>query len=376
MFYICKKKETKLGVRFGVMDTEDGVVEYYTPRALLEFATNFGISIEGVLVDKQTGKLRIKVLNPASFNTVSEEECSTKSKTLMPLHVGNSTNKFKLTAGNSESLCRKLKQVFSEVLESNFDVKLPDRNLDWLDDFDCVGFEKIPVGDNTFLSIYSNPATNGIVYSADGFGIDFVDSNGHVIYDNGNPRHIDSDVTEEGIKTTVDSLRKYLKELPSKKEYISYSDPRVLKFARMAKSVARKLIYSNVEARLTSIKNVATDVSYWGEHHIISNVFEYDYWFDVIEQTDATLCISENKLTTNIIDIGVKGFWLVLSYDGDKYSVTKVTSNNLSSPVVEEILRFISPFGYYILRSGDVLFEGTEKELNAWIAGFEVLGTP
>ena len=59
MYYICKKKENIMGVRFGIMDTEDGVVEYYSPRDIIEFVK--GLIESGhayAAANSKTGKYR------------------------------------------------------------------------------------------------------------------------------------------------------------------------------------------------------------------------------------------------------------------------------------------------------------------------------
>ena len=45
MFYVCKCVE--LAKKYGVVDTEDGVIEYYTPEELVQFHMS-GIRIDGV----------------------------------------------------------------------------------------------------------------------------------------------------------------------------------------------------------------------------------------------------------------------------------------------------------------------------------------
>ena len=51
MFYVCECVE--VGKKYGVMDTKDGVVEYYTPEKLINICLSRDIRIEGVSVDNE-----------------------------------------------------------------------------------------------------------------------------------------------------------------------------------------------------------------------------------------------------------------------------------------------------------------------------------
>lgn len=48
MFYICEEIKQKLGSLYGVMDTSDGVVEYYSARDLSLYINTFGVHISGM----------------------------------------------------------------------------------------------------------------------------------------------------------------------------------------------------------------------------------------------------------------------------------------------------------------------------------------
>lgn len=76
MFYICK--EGKDGT-FGVMDTRDGIVEYYTPKQIISIVFRMNIPIEGV-IRKSNGKVSIKVMQPSSFSEISEHSFDNKLK--------------------------------------------------------------------------------------------------------------------------------------------------------------------------------------------------------------------------------------------------------------------------------------------------------
>lgn len=48
MYYICAKRGDRFGVAYGVMDTKDGVVEFYSYRKVIKFVKDLGVHIEGV----------------------------------------------------------------------------------------------------------------------------------------------------------------------------------------------------------------------------------------------------------------------------------------------------------------------------------------
>lgn len=96
MFYICKKKEQSLGTIFGIMDTDDGVVEYYSPRDIIEFVRDRGIIIEGVQLNNQTGKWNFRVMKPTKFETTDTDSFSdeTSSKLINKKVITNNSSEF------------------------------------------------------------------------------------------------------------------------------------------------------------------------------------------------------------------------------------------------------------------------------------------
>lgn len=69
MFYVCKKSTDGT---FGVMNTEDGKVDYFTPKEIGKIITKMSIPIEGAsIVD---GKLRLTVKKPMQFADVETVE--------------------------------------------------------------------------------------------------------------------------------------------------------------------------------------------------------------------------------------------------------------------------------------------------------------
>lgn len=74
MFYICDKKEYSNKVEYGVKDTKDGVVEYYSPRDLVRFVKDIGVVINGVSKDISSNKWQVKVVQPSCFVELGADE--------------------------------------------------------------------------------------------------------------------------------------------------------------------------------------------------------------------------------------------------------------------------------------------------------------
>ena len=70
MYYICKKRENGT---YGIMDTKDGIVEYYHPSVIIDMVFVQGIEIQGVF-RTENGKIGISIFKPRDFETVSTEE--------------------------------------------------------------------------------------------------------------------------------------------------------------------------------------------------------------------------------------------------------------------------------------------------------------
>lgn len=170
MFYICKKKEQSLGVLYGVMDTEDGVVEYYSPRDIIHFVRNMNIAIEGVSFVAETGKWQFKTLKPTSFSATetssfSEDKQSTDKSSdndCSYIKIEYSEDLGALDSISSQSELDKIfkpwqKYLDNILLELGLCVNTP--YLDFLDGCDCVGYGKVTIPNtNLTISIYTNPA--------------------------------------------------------------------------------------------------------------------------------------------------------------------------------------------------------------------------
>lgn len=66
MFYVCDKK----GDKYGIMDSTDNIVEYYTAKEIVSIIKNYNIAIEGV--NTKDGKVSIKVANRLTILTEAE----------------------------------------------------------------------------------------------------------------------------------------------------------------------------------------------------------------------------------------------------------------------------------------------------------------
>lgn len=189
MFYVCKKREDG---KFGVMDTQDGVVEYYTPQDIIRFVTKLHVDIKGVH-HKDNGKFGISVLKPTNFQTVDTEVLDSSSGEIVssfdPMHYRmkyeNLSNKevTQLALGTFNKLC--------EVIQGITFKDYSKRSLDMLDGIDCLGFDEIPLKDDYTFSIYFNPDVQPNLIVSNGFGLD-VFKNGKMLDDG----HFDSSFSD------------------------------------------------------------------------------------------------------------------------------------------------------------------------------------
>lgn len=175
MYYICKKKEQSLGVLFGIMDTNDGVVEYYSPRDIIDFVKEQGLKIEGVQLNTETGKWNFKVLKPTAFveaetSSYSEDPKVVKDNTsVSEVSHKELKNAIEVTYpeswGNLDSLSEdKLDEIFKpwkallDAILYCLGIPQPEF-LDFIDGCDCVGYYKLAIPNTPyFMSIFTNPA--------------------------------------------------------------------------------------------------------------------------------------------------------------------------------------------------------------------------
>lgn len=171
MFFICKKRKDG---KFGVMDTVDGVVEYYTPNDIIKFTVKLHVEINGV-VKNANGKYTINVLEPREYNikSINDVDCDYNEKTpestdyrkrYLDLPMAEIVKLSKDLITNLDSVLCALTGMSSRSKEYSFTL---------LDGIDCVGFDEVPVFNTGYsVSVYSNPdcTEKGIV--SEGFGMD------------------------------------------------------------------------------------------------------------------------------------------------------------------------------------------------------------
>lgn len=195
MFYICSRNSED--GTFGIVDTEDGVIEYYSPKAIRLMISHLHLNIEGAKISD--GKLKIIIKKPTKFEdrgtydeTGSEiiglrkqiTSVDNIKRTGVPsefvgLYEGTLRSEFIDKLRKSAGLMiRVLEKISGKATFLSFDSILD------LDGWDCVGFENIPIKnhpDITF-SIYTNPEVsvidsgnghwNLVEVHSNGFGID------------------------------------------------------------------------------------------------------------------------------------------------------------------------------------------------------------
>ena len=188
MYYICKKRDDGT---FGIMDTTDGVVEYYNPREIGKMIKQFHLEIEGARIENNKVKLTVK--KPTKFEDKGTyDENGTEIPTLKETLRGTETSRLldmsAQIVNKAESSSPIVRSGFASsfdglyegTLRSEFIDKLQnsagfiiralnkviggisgvvfDDILD-LDGWDCVGFENIHVKNHPefTVSIYTNP---------------------------------------------------------------------------------------------------------------------------------------------------------------------------------------------------------------------------
>lgn len=186
MFYVCKKRDDGT---FGVMDTEDGVVDYFTPKELGRIVTKFKVDIDGVSV--ADGKIHLTVKRPLQFADVESTNVNIDTSGSSLLETGFASQ-FRGLEENTPypDFIEKYSDIAS-VLVKAVD-KLAGRitgltagSVVGLDGWDCIGFDYVVSSlDSAYaISVYANPQVtvakegNGyklIGVDASGFGCDIM----------------------------------------------------------------------------------------------------------------------------------------------------------------------------------------------------------
>lgn len=210
MFYICKKNSKDK--TYGVMDTEDGVVEYYTPKEIGRIISKLSIEIEGV--DIIGGKLHLTVKKPTNFEDM--ETTATDTELVDPFIKVGTPSSFDSIDEDDDAFWKDFNSRFldySRTLVKIMDM-LTGRNtglrassFEYLDGADCVGFELTTSSLNPRyrVSAYACPdikiretkdSCELLELIVNGFGVDIIDSkDGNVV-----------DHIECGVKTYVKDI--------------------------------------------------------------------------------------------------------------------------------------------------------------------------
>lgn len=186
MFLVSEKTSD----RIGILDTDDGVVDYFTPNELGRIVKKFGVTVEGLSIEghKITCKpADIKIGFMSEFGDLDsriefpdfERKCSSDLNTI--IQIAN--------------------RVAGKITGLTLD------NIDLLDGYDCVGIDTGHFKDVTGkykVSVYTNPEVsvidtgfgsyNLVGVKINGYGVDLMEGNNIV-------NHIDC-----GRKTWSDDL--------------------------------------------------------------------------------------------------------------------------------------------------------------------------
>ena len=195
MFYICSRNNED--GTFGIVDTEDGVIEYYNPKTIRLMLSHLHLNIEGAKISD--GKLKITIKKPTKFEdrgTYDESgtEITNSRKQITSVNNIKQSGVVSEFDGLYETTLRsefidKLKKsagLMIKVLEkiSGEPAWLSFEDILDLDGWDCVGFENIYVKNHPefTVSIYTNPEVsvidsgNGhwslVEVKSNGFGVD------------------------------------------------------------------------------------------------------------------------------------------------------------------------------------------------------------
>lgn len=172
MFYICKKREDGT---FGVMDTQDGVVEYYEPQDIIKFVKKLHVDIQGVY-KKESGSWGISVLKPTNFQTVSTELLDSDGSEIKDFDSEYYRIRYEeLSNYEITQLAKKTADNLCSVIEYLTGKHYYGESLDMLDGIDCLGFNKIDIPDSDYyISIYFNPDVQANLIYSKGFGFDLM----------------------------------------------------------------------------------------------------------------------------------------------------------------------------------------------------------
>lgn len=280
MYYICKKRDDGT---FGIMDTTDGVVEYYNPREIGKMIKQFHLEIEGARIENNKVKLTVK--KPTKFEdkgTYDEDgaEIPTLKTTTRGIETSRLLDMSAQIVNKAEGslvqtgFVSSFDGLYEGTLRSEFIDKLEksagimtrvlnkvigrvsgvvfDDILD-LDGWDCVGFENIHVKNHPELtvSIYTNPEVSAVEsgnghwelksVESRGFGIDLCKGREIISHIDGSWKTWEKDIEEsDGYKLIYSKKIVPLDEMP-----ITEYDNLVYPLYKLICDVANKIALKN-----------------------------------------------------------------------------------------------------------------------------------
>ena len=381
MYYICTKRNGNFGISYGIMDTDDGVIEFYSPQDVIKFVKTLGVSIEGVKLNKDTGKWHIQVVQPTSFinkgtdsdyvDNTEEVVVSTVDSDIKFRYLGNTLQvKYPESWGSladiTDSRLEKIFKPYETYLKniiSGLGVDLSKVSLEFADGCDCVGFFDIKLPNTIYtFDVYTNPSyylkgfyesvPNGLVSIA-GLGVDVHGIQGRVF----DECHFDCELKSSFCSDFIEWLDKLVNK--SSKNVITYNDSRILNLARLATKIVEMLSYDDIASRTPS------EYKYWGRHNVIG-AFKYNFKGDYIEASADKWDIDSISLYTCIFDIDSDIYWTLLKYDTETGDYVLYNSASCDSDCMKA-LSIMTPFADYIGKFEDEIFRGSINDFDAWL---------
>lgn len=117
MYYICSKTIKGKNVIYGVKDTKDGVVEYYSYQDVIKFHQDLGLTIKGISQDSN-GKWVIRVYKPTQtikLNSSFSKEEEKKENIKLNIRQKPKDEEVKLNISQKPKEKKKFKQNTNQI---------------------------------------------------------------------------------------------------------------------------------------------------------------------------------------------------------------------------------------------------------------------